>query len=111
MVDQDRVDFNDLDTEDKLVLKDKYEMELGSLVILTNNLAAVHPNQEEVSDNDFETSETKNTNFSKVKLSSTSERIPKQTKMLRGPSAWAGDDDLKERTATLEQYTLNLFHK
>ena len=66
VVDQDRVVVNDLDIEDKLVLKDKYEMELGSLVILTNNLAAVHPNQEEVSDNDFETSETKNTNFSKV---------------------------------------------
>ena len=49
-----------------LVLKDKYEMELGTIVILTNNLAAVIPNQEEVSDNDFETSETKNTNFSKV---------------------------------------------
>ena len=66
MVDQDRVDFDDLDTEDKLVLKDKYEMELGTIVILTNNLAAVNPNQEEVSDNVFETSETKNTNFSKV---------------------------------------------
>ena len=66
MVDQDRVDLNDLDTEDKLVLKDKYEMELGTIVILTNNLAAVILNQEEVSDNDFETSETKNTNFSKV---------------------------------------------
>ena len=41
-------------------------MELGTIVILTNNLAAVIPNQEEVSDYDFETSETKNTNFSKV---------------------------------------------
>ena len=66
MVDQDRDALNDLDTEDKLVLKDKYEMELGTKVILTNNLAAVYPNQEEVSDNDFETSETKNTNFCKV---------------------------------------------
>ena len=66
VVDQDRVVVNDLDTEDKLVLKDKYEMELGTIVILTNNLAAVILNQEEVSDNDFETSETKNTNFSKV---------------------------------------------
>ena len=66
MVDQDRVDLNDLDTEDKLVLKDKYEMELGTINILTNNLAAAILNQEEVSDNDFETSETKNTNFSKV---------------------------------------------
>ena len=34
--------------------------------ILTNNLAAINPNQEIVSDNDLETSETKNTNFSKV---------------------------------------------
>ena len=58
--------MNDLDTEDKLVLKDKYEMELGTIIILTNNLAAVILNHEEVSDNDFETSETKNTNFSKV---------------------------------------------
>ena len=66
MVDQDRVALNDLGTEDKLVLKDKYEMELGTIVILTNNLAAAILNQEEVSDNDFETSETKNTNFSKV---------------------------------------------
>ena len=80
MVDQDRVDLNDLDTEDKLVLKDKYEMELVTIDILTNNLAAGNPNQEEVSDNDFETSETNMTNFSKVNRSSTSERIPKQTK-------------------------------
>ena len=42
VVDQDRVDVNDLDTEDKLVLKDKYEMELGTIVILTNNLAAAN---------------------------------------------------------------------
>ena len=32
--------MNDLDTEDKLVLKDKYEMELATNIILTNNLAA-----------------------------------------------------------------------
>ena len=64
MVDQDRVALNDLGTEDKLVLKDKYEMELATNIILTNNLAAVNPNQEEVSDNDFETSETNITNFS-----------------------------------------------
>ena len=80
MVDQDRVALNGLGTEDKLVLKDKYEMELGTIVILTNNLAAANPNQEEVSDKDFETSETNMTSFSKVNQSSTSERIPKQTK-------------------------------
>ena len=54
------------DTKDRLVLKNKYEMELGTEAILTNNLAAINPNQEIVSDNDLETSETKNTNFSKV---------------------------------------------
>ena len=88
VVDQDRDALNDLDTKDKLVLKDKYEMELGTEAILTNNLAAINPNQEIVSDTDLETSETKNTNFSKVTLSSTSERIPNQTKY-----------NLKERTA------------
>ena len=80
VVDQDQDALNDLDTKDKLVLKDKYEMELGTEAILTNNLAAINPNQEIVSDTDLETSETKNTNFSKVTLSSTSERIPNQTK-------------------------------
>ena len=74
VVDQDRDALNDLDTKDKLVLKDKYEMELGTEAILTNNLAAINPNQEIVSDTDLETSETKNTNFSKVTLISTSER-------------------------------------
>ena len=58
--------MDDPDTEDELVLKDKYEMELGTNNILTNNLATVTPNQEIASDNDLETSETKNTNFSKV---------------------------------------------
>ena len=66
VVDQDQDVLNDLDTKDRLVLKDKYEMELGTEAILTNNLAAINPNQEIVSDNDLETSETKNTNFSKV---------------------------------------------
>ena len=66
VVDQDQDALNDLDTKDRLVLKDKYEMELGTEAILTNNLAAINPNQEIVSDNDLETSETKNTNFSKV---------------------------------------------
>ena len=80
VVDQDQDALNDLDTKDRLVLKDKYEMELGTEAILTNNLAAINPNQEIVSDNDLETSETKNTNFNKVTLSSTSERIPNQTK-------------------------------
>ena len=80
VVDQDQDALNDLDTKDRLVLKDKYEMELGTEAILTNNLAAINPNQEIVSDTDLETSETKNTNFSKVTLSSTSERIPNQTK-------------------------------
>ena len=36
--------MNNPDTEDELVLKDKYEMELGTEAILTNNLAAVNPN-------------------------------------------------------------------
>ena len=58
--------MNDPDTEDELVLKDKYEMELDTIDILTNNLATVNPNQEIASDNDLETSETRNTNFSKV---------------------------------------------
>ena len=58
--------MNDPDTEDELVLKDKYEMELGTNNILTNNLAIATPNQEIASDNDLETSETKDTNFSKV---------------------------------------------
>ena len=66
VVDQDQDALNDLDTKDRLVLKDKYEMELGTEAILTNNLAAINPNQEIVSDTDLETSETKNTNFSKV---------------------------------------------
>ena len=66
VVDQDQDALNDLDTKDRLVLKDKYEMELGTEAILTNNIAAINPNQEIVSDNDLETSETKNTNFSKV---------------------------------------------
>ena len=61
VVDQDQDALNDLDTKDKLVLKDKYEMELGTEAILTNNLAAINPNQEIVSDTDLETSETKNT--------------------------------------------------
>ena len=58
--------MNDPDTEDELVLKDKYEMELGTNNILTNNLATATPNQEIASDNDLETSETKDTNFSKI---------------------------------------------
>ena len=58
--------MDDPDTEDELVLKDKYEMELGTNNILTNNLATVNPYQEIASDNDLETSETRNTNFSKV---------------------------------------------
>ena len=58
--------MNDPDTEDELVLKDKYEMELDTSDILTNNLATVNPNQEIASDIDLETSETKNTNLSKV---------------------------------------------
>ena len=58
--------MDDPDTEDELVLKDKYEMELGTNNILTNNLAIATPNQEIASDNDLETSETKDTNFSKV---------------------------------------------
>ena len=58
--------MDDPDTEDELVLKDKYEMELGTNNILTNNLATVNPYQEIASDNDLETSETKNTNLSKV---------------------------------------------
>ena len=61
VVDKDQDALNDLDTKDKLVLKDKYEMELGTEAILTNNLAAINPNQEIVSDTDLETSETKNT--------------------------------------------------
>ena len=73
--------MNDPDTEDELVHKDKYEMELSTNDdILTNKLATVTPNQEIASDNDIETSETNMTNFSKVNQSSTSERIPKQTK-------------------------------
>ena len=58
--------MNDPDTEDELVLKDKYEMELDTSDILTNNLATGNRNQEIASDNDLETSETKDTNFSKV---------------------------------------------
>ena len=58
--------MNDPDTEDELVLKDKYEMELDTIDILTNNLGTVNPNQEIASDNDLETSETRNTNLSKV---------------------------------------------
>ena len=58
--------MNDPDTEDELVLKDKYEMELDTIDILTNNLATVNPNQEIASDIDLETSETKNANLSKV---------------------------------------------
>ena len=49
VVDQDQDALNDLDTKDRLVLKDKYEMELGTEAILTNNLAAINPNQEIIS--------------------------------------------------------------
>ena len=53
---EDRDDVNDLDTADKLVLIGKYEMELGTIEILTNTLAVINPNQDVVSDYGFETS-------------------------------------------------------